>query len=215
MEVEHSRFRVIIVIYQSDKEFIEHCLDSYASNINAKDLMRDVAQEPPFLSKESGVPPAMFDGEVDAEGWVQWKMLPSTLTEDDVIKIEAILPGQFPPLFRAYLIVRFTMSIETSKVRLPSLPCDNPFEDLLSELRAWSSLFASGYVAFAKDGNDAGPLCFDFQSRLSDGDCPIVLFDHEHLINLGEDLCAQREKVVPYAEPVFESFRELLKTLGS
>lgn len=175
--------------------------------------MRGVAQEPPLSSKGFGVPPAMFDGAVDSEGWVQWKMLPSTMTEDDVIKIEALLPGQFPPLFRAYLITRFTMSIETRTLRLPALPSDNPFEELLSEMRAWSSLFTSGYVSFARDGNDAGPLCFDFQNRLSDGDCPIVLFDHEHLINLGAEQCGQRKKVTLYAEPVFKSFRDLLETL--
>lgn len=182
-------------------------MDSYASKIQ----LILVAKMPPFDAKDGGVPPSMFDGEVDAEGWVKWKMLPSTLTEDDVAEIEKMLPGQFPPLYRAFLTTRFTMDIETPEIRLPALPSDNPLGDLLMELRGWSALFPAGYVAFAEDANDSGPLCFDFNSRLVNGDCSVVVFDHEHLINLGEEACGERKNVFPYAKLVYNSFRELLE----
>lgn len=195
------------MIYQADKEFIERCLNSYASKMQ----LIHVAKKPPFDVRDGGVPPEMFDSDVDAEGWVKWKMLPSTLTENDVVEIEKMLPEQFPPLFRAFLTTRFTMDIETPEARLPALPSDNPLGNLLLQLRGWSALLPSGYVAFAEDGNDTGPLCFDFNNRLADGDCPIVVFDHEHLANLGEELCGEREQVLSYAKPAYASFRELLE----
>ena len=100
-------------------------------------------------------------------------------------------------------------------VRLPALPCDDPLGELKQQLEAWSALLDAGYVAFAEDGNDAGPLCFDFFNRLPDGDCPIVLFDHEHLIDLGEARCREREKVGRYAVPQYASFRRLMEELYS
>jgi hypothetical protein len=36
------------------------------------------AKEPPFDPEDAGVPPAMFDGPVDEDGYVSWKLLPST-----------------------------------------------------------------------------------------------------------------------------------------
>jgi hypothetical protein len=155
----------------------------------------------------------MFDGDVDAQGWVKWKLLPSTLTEKDVFKVEQMLPGQFPPLFRAFLTTSFTMEIESSEVRLPALPSDDPLSELLLELRGWSILFPSNYVAFAEEGNGLGPLCFDFDSRLPDGDCPVVRFDHEQLANLGEELCGKREQVIQNAKPGYASFRELIEKI--
>src|SRR5437868_10038401 len=119
------------MIAQADKQFIEQCLDNYASKFQ----MIRVAKESPFDAEDGGVPPAMFDGEIDAHGWVKWKMLPSNITEDQVVEIEKSLPGQFPPLFRAFLTTRFVMSIEVQDVRLPALPSDNALEDLLLQLR--------------------------------------------------------------------------------
>ncbi len=197
------------MIHRADKEFVERCLDNYV----AKTRLVGVAKEPPFEREDGGVPFAMFDGEVDGEGWVQWKMIDSTVTENDIVEIEKMLPGQFPPLFRAFLTTRFTMEIETPHVRLPALPCDNPFGELFSTLRGWATLFSANYVAFAADGNDAGCLCFDFGNRLPDADCPIIIFDHEQLITLGEQLCGAREQTSPLAIPVYDSFRQLLESV--
>jgi hypothetical protein len=41
-------------------------------------------------------------GEVNAAGWVERRVLPSTLTEAEVTAVEKEFGVQFPPLFRAY-----------------------------------------------------------------------------------------------------------------
>jgi len=68
-----------------------------------------------------------------------------------------------------------------------SLP-ETPSNDPLAEFRRFVSLLDSqpmfrkrGVVPFASDGDGIGPLCFDFKRRLPDGDCPVLLFDHELL----------------------------------
>ena len=196
------------MIYRADSEFIEKCLDDFAG----KTPLFDFAKKFPFNPENAGVPPEMFDGEPDADGWVRWKMLASTVTEKDLAAIEQRLPGRFPPLFRAFLTARFTMSIENAEVRLPALPSDNPLGELLSTLDACSVLLPAGLVALAADGNDARYLCFDFGNRLPDGDCPIVLFDHEHLINFAEKSGGERRRqMIEYAVPAYASFRELLE----
>jgi len=82
---------------------------------------------------------------------------------------------------------------------------------LAQEVEGWCPLLLAGYVAFGESGNDDGPLCFDLLRRSADGDCPVVLFDHDALISLGEANCGVRDLVASYAQPVFSSFRDLLE----
>jgi hypothetical protein len=168
------------------------------------------AKEPPYHPEDGGVPPDMVDGAVSADGWVAWKMLPSTVSEEQVREAESGLPGPFPPLFRAYLTARFTLGMNC--LDLPSLPSDNPLGNLLAVTRGWSVLWPAGYVCFADNAQgDVGPLCFDLRQRLSDGDCPVVLFDHEHLLNLPEEDLQNRAVVQRYARRCYSSFREMLR----
>src|SRR5262245_59781900 len=82
-----------------DRRFVENLLDLYAV-----DAMRTgvVCEHP-----ERGVPSAMQVGEVNADGWVEWRILPSTLSETEVTALEVEFGVQFPPLFRTYLLARF------------------------------------------------------------------------------------------------------------
>ena len=57
-----------------------------------------------------GIPPDMFDGDVDGHGWVAWKMLPSTLAVDDVKHVEREFSIEFPPMFRAICSPPFSCS---------------------------------------------------------------------------------------------------------
>src|SRR5262249_54711272 len=83
-----------------DIAFVGSLLDAYAPR--ASDM--GVASQDP---QDAGVPPEMQVGEVNGDGWVEWRMLPSTLSEPDVAKLEEEFAIRFPPLFRAYLLARF------------------------------------------------------------------------------------------------------------
>jgi hypothetical protein len=137
-------------------------------------------------------------------------MLPSTVAEADVARLEEPLPGPFPLLFRAYLTTRFVLGMDWFD--LPDLPSDNPLGELEAAMHGWSSLWDAGYVCFADDAEGGtGPLCFDLGARLADGDCPVVLFDHDRLRDLGDAGCRDRDRVTPLAEPRHPSFREMLR----
>jgi hypothetical protein len=168
------------------------------------------AKEPPFDPADGGVPPDMVDGEPNADAWVAWKMLPSTVTEADVAEVERPLPGPFPPLFRAYLTARHTLGMQG--IGLPDLPSDGPLLGLQAALDGWKCLWSAGYVAFLDNAEgDTGPLCFDLFRRRLDGDCPVVLFDHERLINVGEAGCGHRREVEPLGRRLYISFKSMME----
>ena len=108
-----------------DMAFVGGLLDAYYRRYPA----RGVAPEDP---EDEGVPPEMQDGPIDDEGWVAWKMLPSTITEDDLRCLEGEFGIRFPPLFRAYLLARSHLFDQVRSRRyeqlilLPAMPSHDP-----------------------------------------------------------------------------------------
>src|SRR5262245_32898195 len=82
--------------------FVGQLLDTYA--IDA--CRMGVASESP---EDAGVPTVMQVGEVNGDGWVEWRVLPSTLTDAEVTAFETEFGIQLPPLFRVYLLARFQL----------------------------------------------------------------------------------------------------------
>jgi hypothetical protein len=131
-----------------------------------------------------GGPADMLDGPPDASGWRSWKPLDSPVTDADMLDLEAVIGEPLPSLFRAWLMYRCLLMTDFGPVRLPDTPSDDP----LGPFRRYVALMDSQpyfrprrVVPFGSDGNGVGPLCFDLARRLPDGDCPVVLFDHELL----------------------------------
>lgn len=192
-----------------DNGFVGRLLDAYAVGA----WRRGVASEDPA---DAGVPPEMQVGEVDAEGWVEWRVLPSTLHEADVSALEAEFGINLPPIFRAYLLCSFHLFDQVrgrrydQQVFMPDTPAGKPLKPLRTLLKAWRPLIGAGYVPFAQWGDCWGPMCFDVVRRAVDGDCPVVWMDHEALIPLGEARFGRREAVSPLAQPLYDSCREFI-----
>jgi hypothetical protein len=186
-----------------DTMFVGRLLDAYAT-------------EACRIRVAAGVPPEMQVGQVNPDGWVEWRVLPSTLTEHDVAAVETEFGVQFPPLFRAYLLARFQLFDQVHSRRYDQLifmtdtPAGKAPKPLRKLLSAWRPLIEAGYVPFAQWGDGCGPMCFDSGKRGPDGECPVVWMDHEALLPLGPDGCRRRETVLPLAQPLFESCREFL-----
>jgi hypothetical protein len=165
----------------------------------------------------AGVPPDMQAAPIDAEGWVEWRLLPSTLTEADVSAVEGEFGIRFPPLFRAYLLARFHLFDQVHSRRYDQLifmtdvPSGRRLRKLRELIRAWQPLIKAGFVPFAEWGDSWGPMCFDVQQRATDGECPVVWMDHERLIPLGAKRCSQREEVMPWVQPLYASCQEFLE----
>lgn len=162
----------------------------------------------------SGVPPEMFDGDVNDEGWVAWRLLPSTLSDSDVTRLETEYAVEFPPLFRAYLLAWFQLFDQIHSTRHDQLifntdvPSNDPLGPISGLIDAWQPLLSAQFVPFAEWGDGWGPMCFDTVNRLDDGDCPIVWMDHDLLIPLGLDKLRDREAVLPHVNPLYDSYRD-------
>jgi len=185
-------------------------LDAYFAGYPAT----DVAKVPP---EDAGVPAEMWGGPVDDDGWVRWRMLVSSLSEDDVSAVERDFGVAFPPLFKAFLLARFQLFSQVGSrkhkqtIQMTTTPSDGPLEPLREELGAWRALIPSGFIPFAEWGDGYGPLCFDAEGRAADGDCPIGWLDHEILHSLGPEACGERASLLPHWRPLYGAFRELLQ----
>ena len=197
-----------------DIAFVGQLLDTYAA---AAWRMGVVAEDP----EDAGVPPEMQVGEVNAEGWVEWRILPSNLSEADVAEMEVEFGVRFPPLFRAYLLSRFHLfdQVKSRRYDQQILMTDTPYGKPLTPLRelmsAWQPLIGAGFVPFAEWGDGWGPMCFDSGQRAADCECPVVWMDHEVLVPLGASQCSQRESVLPFVQPLYGSCREFLSDVFS
>ncbi|EMI16391.1 cell wall assembly and cell proliferation coordinating protein [Rhodopirellula maiorica SM1] len=169
----------------------------------------------------AGVPADMFEGDVDDEGWVAWRMLPSTLSESDVSQMETEFAIQLPPLFRAYLLAGFQLFDQIHSSRYDQLifntdvPSNNPLGPIRQLINVWKPLLSANFIPFAQWGDGWGPMCFDAANRTADGDCPIVWMDHELLAPLGPDKCADRDSVMPHANPLYDSYRDFFSDVFS
>ncbi len=192
-----------------DIAWVGQLVDAYAVGADR----RGVASERP---EGPGVPPAMQAGEIDADGWVEWRVLPSTLSEVEVTQFEDKCGARLPPLFRAYLLARFHLFDQVTSRRhdqlilLADTPAGKPLAPLLQLVSAWRPLIHAGFIPFAEWGDGWGPMCFDTARRAPDGDCPVVWMDHERLASLSEEQCRTRKKVLPLAQPLYRSCREFL-----
>jgi hypothetical protein len=143
-----------------DVAFVGQLLDAYAVDA----WRRGVAANNPT---GAGVPPEMQVGEVDAYGWVEWRVLPSILTEADVAAVEREFGVQFPPLFRAYLLARFQLFDQVKSRRydqqilMTPVPAGKPLKQLRQLMSAWRPLIEAGFIPFAEWGDSWGPMCFD------------------------------------------------------
>jgi hypothetical protein len=141
--------------------------------------------------------------------WMDWKLVPSRLTEADILTLENELPFHLPPLFRAFLVTYYVLDMDFGDFRLPQLPSDDP----LVEVRRWllqPALWQIGYAQFG-GGTFGDPLCFDLRSATPGGDYAVVAINHDGI--LPHENWQYRDRVEPHAKPVAASFREFFTKL--
>ena len=192
-------------------------IDAFAAAADPM-LMHGVAAEE---GSTRGVPRAMWDGPVDDEGWVRWKVLPSDLTAADLAALEKRFDVRFPPIWAAYLRARCHCFDQLKSERhggrlvgLPDAPAGRALEAQTSLLKVNTPLERAGFVPIAGWGDGWGPVCFDATRRGVGGDCPVVWLDHEPLAGLSRaGRLGDRAAVEPLAQPLYGCVRDLLKDL--
>lgn len=172
-------------------------------------LYKQLENEKPVLLKRPELPEEMtVEGTKDGDGWSVWKLIPSTVTDEDIANEEEGFGLKFPNLLKAYLST-YHHAFDMLGDNYP----DDPFEALDNAFNP--QLAKNGYLPFAWDEDGFFIRCIDLNAD-SDGDCcPVVQFDHEELFDLlydyednGENV--PREELEELSEPIADSFEEYL-----
>ena len=182
------------MIDNADVQLVKHCLDTYYTKC------------PQVLPR---VPADMRRGQWQEDDWVDWKMIPSRLTEADVDALEKKLPFRLPPLFRAFLVTYFVLDLDFGEYQLPQLSSDAPLRDVQRYLLQ-PSLWAIGYSQCASSGC-GDPVCFDLHAPHEEGEFEVVVINHDMIVPF--ENWHRRDRVEPHATRVAGSFREFFTRL--
>lgn len=151
-----------------DIQPIGQLIDEYYAQVDPIDRCGVASTRP----TDHGVPREMWAGPVDLDGWVDWKLLPSTLADADVAKLESEFGVSFPPSFQAYLQARFHCFDQVQSARhdesilWPETPARDPLRAVRELLKGWRVLISADLIPFAQWGDGYGPMCFDSRRRL-------------------------------------------------
>ena len=153
------------------------------------------------------LPGLMLDVSIPPSGdWVGWKPIPSTVTDADLDSLERETGLAFPPLYRDFLQYRHFVRLTEAGVRFERHLCHEWRERLRKAyFQSWlrERILDVGLLPFGAEAlMDAGPVCFDTRRRLPDGDCPVVIWDHEWVDTARE------------VRPMFSSCRKMFECLS-
>lgn len=191
---------------------------------NARDFMKNFfeklyqkyEEEAPILLSLPDLPEDMrADGEEpDDEGWCKWKLVPSTVTDNDIDEYETEYEFKFPACMRAFLTVYhhcFENPIGRNTTEEPFEGLDNSYNELLA---------ANHYLPFSWDKDGYYILCLDLYADKDGDKCPVVQFDHERLFDLQYEYEDNKEelpgeRLEELAEKVSDNFYEFLNGILS
>lgn len=173
-------------------------------------LYKQLEDKEPILLKRPDLPEEMsVEGTKDGDGWAVWRLIPSTVTDEDIAKEEEGFGVKFPNLLKAF-ISTYHHAFDMLGDNYP----DDPFEGLDNAFNP--QLAANNYLPFGWDEDGYFIRCIDLNAD-SDGDnCPVVQFDHEELFDLlydyednGEDV--PKDELSELAEQIADSFKDYLE----
>jgi hypothetical protein len=139
-------------------------------------------------------------------GWIGWRPVPSTATDEDLDSLERETGLAFPPLYREFLQYQHFVGLTERGLRFEGHLCDG-WQDTLRNayFESWlpERIVKVGLLPFGNETlMDAGPVCFDTRRRGPDGDSPVVFWDHE--------LVGTEHEV----RPMFSSCRKMFECLS-
>ncbi len=162
-----------------------------------------------MLSPESVPDELMVKPETETwESWWKfpcWQPLPVETNPAELEPLYQRIGRTFPPLYEQLLLSYLWLEVDLKLLRLFANPPGDNFAGLSEAIFAdrilAEILIPAGYVPFGRASINYDPMCFDLNSRLPTGDCPVVQFEHEAILcelRIGEQ--SQR----------WDSFRELM-----
>jgi len=136
-------------------------------------------------SPDPQMPTAMRNGEANADGWIPWKAIPSTVSDADIRELESQVHVQFPHLYVAFLQYKhFYELLPYKEIRFFPHVLGQWKQELLAIYSdGWDpdELIGKGYIPFATY-SDWGVVCFNTTKPVAKHeDCEIVMIDHDQL----------------------------------
>jgi len=141
---------------------------------------------PSIMTCNPNVPIEMRVGEIDEDGWYNWRPITSIITKKEIEALDKELPGKLPTLFKSFLLYKHVLELDFGWISLMGIPSDQG----ISAVRRWifekdisKECLKNGYIIFGSDGDDIGYLCFDTNKPICSNDVldyPIVLIEHGH-----------------------------------
>jgi len=126
------------------------------------------------------------DAEPEKE-WKKWKMIPSSVREEQIGELEREIGAKLPLSLKAFLTVYhhyFENPIGRNSL-------SNPFEGILN---AWNPvLVRCGYLPFAWDKDGYFIRCIRLEEMPDEEKCGIYQIDHEILFDFDEETVTQKE----------------------
>ena len=116
------------------------------------------------------------------DDWVPWQPIASTVTDGDISELQSRFRAPLPAPYVAFLKHRHFYELDGCGVRFEDHVVGRWKKRLIDLYDTYRLRFPNGshLIPFGRETfMDAGPACFDFQKRRSNGDCPVVFWDHE------------------------------------
>ena len=170
-------------------QFVKNCFETLYAECDAghPSLLKGESKRLCGLSEEDGgVPAEMEVGTPDEEGYVKWKLIPSTLTDKDIDGLEEECGFAFPGLYRTFLTTYFHLFEELTGVW--DQASDNP---LVEEYDPF--LASCNYLAFASDLDDYSIICIDVSQMPNEELCSVCKIDHDILYGFDETSATRKD----------------------
>jgi hypothetical protein len=116
------------------------------------------------------------------DDWKGWKLIPSTVTQSDLQRIERTHNVELPKSYKDLLQYKHFYDLACFGFRFTPNPIDLWTEEIQRALNGYmpERIIKRGYIPFGHESfMDAGPVCFDATNKEANDDYPIVFWDHE------------------------------------
>ena len=141
----------------------------------------------------------------DAE-WKKWKLVPASISEDELASFEKSLGVKLPLQMKAFLTT-YHHCFEAPVGENPT------FDHFAAVKESWNPLLVScGYLPFTWDEEGAYIRCIDLKNMPDEDKCGVFEIDHEILFSLDEET-AERREVEAEMNPIAENFIAYLEAL--
>lgn len=133
-------------------------------------------------SPDPNMPVEMHDPKsIDSgDGWIGWRLIPSTVTDLELDELESTFGITYPPIYRAFLKIYHHYDLPSFGVRFSRNIIHRWKKDFEQDYTAYATVLEQGLLPIGEETfMDAGAVCFDTRHPSPDGDCPVVFWDHE------------------------------------